>query len=75
MLAAPFLGCAVLACCVAVFAGFVLGLCGIGHGGVWWHGGLGFGLLDGLGMAWVWFGFLDEPESLILAQSERWRHA
>ena len=46
-----------------------VGFCGLGSGlligvGLW----LGFGWLD-LGEAW------DEPESLILAQSERWRHA
>ena len=39
---------------------------------VWLGLGFGFGLVvRGWGLGWV----LDEPESLILAQSERWRHA
>jgi hypothetical protein len=33
---------------------------------------LGSGLVRFAGLIWDW---QDEPESLILAQSERWRHA
>jgi len=33
--------------------------------------GLGFGAFG----PWAWIGCWDEPESLILAQSERWWHA
>ena len=48
--------------CLGIWADwFVFGTFVFRHGRVW---------------AWVgWFGCLDEPESLILAQSERWRHA
>ncbi len=39
----------------------------------------GHGFCSDLGLVHVsegmWAGFGDEPESLILAQSERWRHA
>ena len=65
-----------------------LGALGVFHSeGVWlgwvgiWHmvdgsGSVRFGAFCALGALCLWvLGCWDEPESLILAQSERWRHA
>ena len=60
---------------VAAMGGLVL-LIGLGIGLCWLEYGLAWVLVSGCwvrgwGLGWV----VDEPESLILAQSERWRHA
>ena len=73
-----------LGVCAWMFFGWGLGLLVCGGGGfVCWFG---LGMVC-VGLSDAWFGFLrvfglfgldwvlDEPESLILAQSERWRHA
>ncbi len=42
-----------------------------------WFWGIGLFVLGFVYLWFVWFygWIMDEPESLILAQSERWRHA
>jgi hypothetical protein len=48
-----------------------VGLVDDGRGRTEWVGSVCFGLFVSVRGREVW----DEPESLILAQSERWRHA
>ena len=64
-----------------ILAERLAGVLGWRMGGPWVPGPVRFGLA---GLGWrvprgmcCWLGWLDwdEPESLILAQSERWRHA
>ncbi len=62
---------------LVVLGGLLCGVCCLGWPavGMAWVRWMGFGWVRGFGGLGLWLWAADEPESLILAQSERWRHA